>query len=177
MLIAEAVDGRSGIELYRQHRPDVTLLDLQLPDLSGSEVLRIIRSEFPHARIIVLTTFKRDVPIAQALREGAAGFMLKDALRKELRDAIRAVHAGRRVLPPGVAHEFVEHLSDDTLSNREVEVLRTAARGNANKEIAAQLAITEDTVKAHMKSILSKLGAKDRTHAVVIAVRRGIIDV
>jgi DNA-binding NarL/FixJ family response regulator len=176
-LVAEAADARTGIEQFRRTRPDVTLMDLQLPDMNGIEAVRIIRAEFPDARIVVLTTYQGDVQVSNALRQGACGFLLKDTLRKELRDAIRAVHAGRRVIPPDVAINLAEHVADEMLSVRELEVLRTAACGNANKGIAAELGITEDTVKAHMKSILAKLGANDRTHAVVIAVKRGIIEI
>jgi len=176
-IIGDAVDGRSAIEAFRKHRPDVTLMDLQMPGMSGIEALRIIRSEFPDARILVLTTYRGDVQVASALRHGASGFLLKASLRKELRDAIRTVHAGRRVIPPELAVELAEHVADDMLSVRELEVLRIAARGCANKRIAAELGISEDTVKAHMKNILSKLDAKDRTHAVVTAVKRGIIEI
>jgi DNA-binding NarL/FixJ family response regulator len=176
-LIGEAADGRSGIEQFRKTRPDVTLMDLQMPDMSGIEAMRIIREDFPDARILVLTTYRGDVQVSAALRNGACGFLLKSSLRKELRDAIRAVHAGRRVIPPELAVELAEHVADDVLSERELEVLRGAAQGNANKRIASALGITEDTVKAHMKNILAKLGAKDRTHAVVTAVKRGIIEV
>ena len=176
-LVAEAVDARSGIEQFRRTRPDVTLMDLQMPDMSGIEAIRIIRQEFPDARILVLTTFQGDAQVTNALRYGASGFLLKGTLRKELRDAIRAVHAGRRVIPPEVAVSLAEHVGDEMLSLRELEVLRSAAGGNANKSIAAELGISEDTVKAHMKSILAKLDARDRTHAVVMAVKRGIIEI
>lgn len=176
-IVAEATDGQSAVEQFRKHRPDVTLMDLQMPGMSGLEALRAIRREFPEACVLVLTTYKGDVQVTNALRLGAMGFLLKASLRKDLRDAIRAVHGGRRVIPPDIAAELAEHLADDMLSGRELEVLRIAARGCANKEIAAELGITEDTVKAHMKSILSKLDAKDRTHAVVTAMKRGIIDI
>jgi two-component system NarL family response regulator len=176
-LVAEAADGKSGIEQFRKTRPDVTLMDLQLPDMSGIDAIRVIRETFPDARILVLTTYRGDAQVAAALRHGACGFLLKSSLRKQLRDAIRAVHAGRRVIPSDLAVELAEHVADDVLSERELEVLRSAARGNANKRIAAALGITEDTVKAHMKSILAKLDAKDRTHAVVTAVKRGIIEI
>jgi DNA-binding NarL/FixJ family response regulator len=175
VLVAQAADGYSGIAAFRKHRPDVTLMDLQMPDMSGLEAMRIIRKEFPEARVIVLTTYRGDAQIASALRSGANGFLLKGMLRKELRDSIRTVHAGRNVIPPDVAVELAQHLTDDDLSERELEVLTSAARGNANKKIGAELGISEDTVKAHMKSILAKLGAKDRTHAVVVAAKRGII--
>ncbi|MBM0103256.1 response regulator transcription factor [Steroidobacter sp. S1-65] len=176
-LVGEAVDARTGIEQFRRVRPDVTLMDLQMPDMSGIEAIRIIREEFTDARILVLTTFQGDVQVSGALRHGASGFLLKGTLRKELRDAIRAVHAGRRVIPPEVAVGLAEHVGDETLSLRELEVLRSVAGGNANKSIAAELGISEDTVKAHMKSILAKLDARDRTHAVVMAVKRGIIEI
>lgn len=176
-IVADAADGHSAIEEFRRHRPDVTLMDLQMPGMSGIEAMRAIRAEFPSARVLVLTTYRGDVQVANALRHGASGFLLKASLRKELRDAIRAVHAGRRVIPPDVAVELAQHVADDLLSARELEVLRIAARGCANKIIAVELGISEDTVKAHMKSILSKLGAKDRTHAVVTAVKRGIIEI
>jgi two-component system NarL family response regulator len=176
-LVAEATDGRGAVEQFRKHRPDVTLMDLQMPGMNGIEALRLIRSEFPEARIVVLTTYKGDVQVENALRHGASGFLLKGSLRKELREAIRAVHAGRRVIPPEVAVELAEHIGSELLSARELDVLRIAARGNANKIIAAELGVTEDTVKAHMKSILSKLDAKDRTHAVVTALKRGIIEI
>jgi len=176
-LVAEAVDGPTGIEQFRQHRPDVTLMDLQMPGMSGLETLRAIRKEFPEARIIVLTTYRGDAQVMSALQSGAAGFLLKGMLRKELRDTIRAVHAGRRVIPPEVASVMAEHIGDDGLSEREINVLKSVARGNGNREIAVELGVSEDTVKAHMKRILVKLEAKDRTHAVMVALKRGILDV
>ena len=176
-LVAEAVDGESAIEQFRRHCPDVTLMDLQMPGMGGLAALRAIRTEFPDARILVLTTYSGDMHASNALRHGACGFLIKGSLRHELRDAIRAVHAGRRFIPPEVAVELAEHVGEDLLSERELDVLRIAARGNSNKRIAAELGITEDTVKAHMKSILSKLDARDRTHAVVTAVKRGIIEI
>lgn len=176
-LVAEAADARAGIEQFRLTRPDVTLMDLQMPDMSGIDAIRIIRDEFPDARILMLTTYQGDAHISSALRAGACGFLLKDTLRKGLREAIRAVHAGRRVIPPDVAVVLAEHVTDELLSLRELDVLREAARGNANKSIAVELGISEDTVKAHMKSILAKLGANDRTHAVVTAIKRGIIEI
>jgi two-component system NarL family response regulator len=175
-LVAEAEDGESAIEQFRKHRPDVTLMDIQMPGMGGLAAMRAIREEFPDARVVVLTTYRGDMHAANALRQGASGFLIKGSLRKELCDAIRAVHAGRRVIPPDVAIELAEHVGEDTLSERELEVLRIAARGNSNKRIADELGITEDTVKAHMKSILSKLDARDRTHAVVTALKRGIIE-
>lgn len=175
-LVGEAANARAGIEQFRLTRPDVTLMDLQMPDMHGIDAIRIIRGEFPEARILVLTTFQGDAQITGALRAGACGFLLKDTMRKALRDSIRAAHAGRRVIPPEVATMLAEHLTDESLSLREIDVLRGVARGNANKRIAADLGISEDTVKAHMKNILAKLDANDRTHAVVTAVKRGIIE-
>jgi DNA-binding NarL/FixJ family response regulator len=176
-LVADAVDGQSAIEQFRKHRPDVTLMDVQLPGMNGLEALRAIRSEFADARIVMLTTYRGDAQVATALRYGACGFLLKSSLRKELRDAIRSVHAGHRAISADVAVDLAEHVGSDTLSDRELDVLRVAAHGNANKMIAMQLGISEYTVKAHIKNILSKLDARDRTHAVVIALKRGIIDV
>jgi DNA-binding NarL/FixJ family response regulator len=175
-LVGEAANARVGIEQFRLLRPDVTLMDLQMPDMNGIDAIRILREEFPDARILVLTTFQGDAQITGALRAGACGFLLKDTMRKALRDSIRAAHAGRRVIPPDVATTLAEHLTDELLSLRELDVLRGAAQGHANKRIAADLGISEDTVKAHMKNILAKLGANDRTHAVVTAVKRGIIE-
>ena len=176
-IVADASDGEAAIEAFRQHRPDVTLMDLQMPGMSGIEAIRIIRSEFPAARILVLATYRGDVQVANALRHGASGFLLKGALRKELREAIRTVHGGGRVIAPDMAVELASHVGEDSLTERELQVLRVAARGCANKQIAVELGISEDTVKAHMKSILSKLGSPDRTHAVVTAVKRGIIEI
>lgn len=176
-IVANATDGRSAIEAFREHRPDVTLMDLQLPDMSGVDAMCVIRSEFPLARILVLTTYRGDVQVANALKKGASGFLLKASLRKELRDAIRAVNAGRRVISPDVASNLAEYLGGEILSERELQVLGGVARGYGNKKIASELGISEDTVKSHMKSILSKLGANDRTHAVVTAVKRGIIQI
>ena len=177
VLVGEAVDGPTGIEQYRLHRPDVTLMDLRMPGMSGIDALRILRKEFPDARVIVLTTYRRDAQVMSALESGACGFLLKGMLRKELRDTIRAVHAGRRIIPQEIASVMAEHLGDDTVSRREIDVLNLAARGNSNREIAAQLGVTEDAIKAHMKRILVKLEAKDRTHAVMVALQRGILDV
>jgi DNA-binding NarL/FixJ family response regulator len=176
-LVAVAADGPAGVEAFRRHRPDVTLMDLQMPGMSGLEALRIIRQEYPDARIVVLTTYRGDVQVRSALQSGASGFLLKGMLRKDLRETIRAVHAGQRVIPAEVAIELAEHADAGVLSAREIEVLRCVARGDANREIADQLRITEDTVKYHMKSILSKLEAKDRTHAVMLALKRGILQV
>ena len=176
-LVAVAADGPAGVEAFRRYRPDVTLMDLQMPGMSGLEALRIIREEYPQARVVVLTTYRGDVQVRSALQSGASGFLLKGMLRKDLRETIRAVHAGQRVIPAEVAIELAEHADAEVLSPREIEVLRFVARGDANREIADQLRITEDTVKYHMKSILSKLDAKDRTHAVMLALKRGIIQV
>jgi DNA-binding NarL/FixJ family response regulator len=175
-LIGEATNGREAVERYRSLRPDVTLMDLRMPDMNGIEAIAAIRSEFPLARIIVLTTYTGDAQALGALKAGASAYLLKSMLRKELLDTIRTVHAGKRRIPPEIASEIAEHATDDALTDREIEVLRRVALGNSNKEIAAQLTISEGTVKAHMKSILPKLSAQDRTHAVMIAVKRGIID-
>jgi len=176
-LVAVASDGRLAIEAYRRHRPDVTLMDLQMPGIGGLEALQTIRAEFPEARIVVLTTYRGDVQVTSALKSGAAGFLLKGMLRKDLRDTIRAVHAGKRVIPPDVAVELAEHAGDGVISAREIEVLKCVARGESNNEIAVHLHIAETTVKAHMKNILLKLDAKDRTHAVMVALKRGILQV
>ncbi|OJV44296.1 MAG: DNA-binding response regulator [Acidobacteriales bacterium 59-55] len=175
-LVGEAANGREAIELFRHHRPDVTLMDLQMPELNGINAIAAIRSEFPAARFVVLTTYRGDVQALRALKAGASGYLLKNMLRKDLLDTIRAVHAGLRRIPPEIAAELADHVTEDALSDREVEVLRRVAAGNSNKIIGAQLSVSEATVKGHMKSILSKLGANDRTHAVTIAIKRGIID-
>ncbi len=175
-LIAEASDGQEAIEKFRLHRPDVTLMDLQMPALNGIEAIIGIRSEFPDARIIVLTTYVGDVQVLRALKAGARGYILKGHVPRELLDTIRAVHAGQKRIPPEVAAELAEHAVEDELSSRELEVLRLIADGNANKEIAARLLIVEDTVKSHVTNILAKLGANDRTHAVTIGLKRGIIE-
>src|SRR5215813_4671173 len=176
-LIAEASTGMEAIEQFRTHRPDITLMDLQLPLLNGIEAIVAIRKEFPDARIIVLTTYAGDAQAVRAFNAGASGYLLKNMLRKELVETIRSVHAGKKKIPPEIAIEIAEHHSDDALTEREIEVLRLVAAGNANKIVAHHLAISEETVKAHMRSILSKLGANDRTHAVTIALKRGIIDI
>src|SRR6185503_1159531 len=173
VLVAEAGNGQDAIEQFRTHRPDVTLMDLQMPLMSGTDAILTIRNQFPDARIIVLTTYAGDVQAARALKAGAAGYLLKSALRKELVETIRIVHGGKKRIPPEVAVEIAEHRADDALTAREIDVLRQVAAGKANKMVADQLAISEETVKAHMRSILSKLGASDRTHAVTIAVKRG----
>ena len=176
-LVAEAKNGREAIEQFRTHRPDVTLMDLQMPLMSGIEAITAIRKDFPEARIIVLTTYEGDAKAVQAIKAGAVGYLLKSMLRNELLETIRTVHAGRKRMPAELATEIAEHHGEDGLSEREIEVLRQAASGNANKIIADNLSISEETVKAHMRRILSKLGANDRTHAVTIAVKRGIIEV
>jgi DNA-binding NarL/FixJ family response regulator len=176
VLVAEAANGQQAIESFRKHVPDVTLMDLKLPDMSGIDAIQKIHDSFPCARIVVLTTYKGDVQAIRALRAGAAGYLLKSSLRKDLLDTIRQVHAGRRCIPREVAAEMAEYLTDDSLTSREIQVLREVAKGNANKMIASKLSITEDTVKAHVKSILAKLAANDRTHAVTIALRRGFLD-
>ena len=177
VLVAEASNGREAIEHFRTHRPDVTLMDLQMPLMNGTEAILAIRNEFPDARIIVLTTYSGDAQIVRAFKAGASGYLLKNMLRKELVETIRSVYAGRKKIPPEIAVEIAEHYEDEALSEREIVVLRLVAAGNANKMIANHLTISEETVKAHMRSILSKLGANDRTHAVTIALRRGIIEV
>src|SRR5688572_16073350 len=177
LLVAEASNGREAIEQFRKHRPDVTLMDVQMPEVNGIDAIVKIREEFPDARIIVLTTYTGDAQAARAFKAGAAGYMLKNMVRKELIDTIRTVHAGKKRIPAEIAVEIAQHHSDDALTEREIEVLREVAAGNANKMVGQRLNISEETVKAHMKSILSKLGANDRTHAVTIAVRRGIIEI
>jgi DNA-binding NarL/FixJ family response regulator len=172
-LIGEASNGREAIEQFRKHRPDITLMDLQMPEMSGLDAISAIRGEFPDARIIVLTTHPGDVQVSRALKAGARAYILKDG--KELLETIRAVHAGQKRLSAGVAAEIAEHATNDALTPREVDVLRLLAKGNANKEIGAQLSLTEETVKSHIRSILAKLGANDRTHALAIGLKRGII--
>jgi DNA-binding NarL/FixJ family response regulator len=175
-LVAEAANGQEAIEKFRLHRPDVTLMDLQMPTLNGIDAIIGIRSEFPNARIIVLTTYAGDVQVMRALKAGARGYVLKGHVRRELLDTIRAVHAGQKRIPPEVAAELADHATEDGLSSREIGVLRLIASGNANKEIASQLSIAEETVKSHITNILAKLGANDRTHAVTLALKRGIIE-
>jgi DNA-binding NarL/FixJ family response regulator len=176
-LVGEATTGREAIESFRRHLPDVTLMDLRMPDMNGIDAISAIRSEFPAARIVVLTTYAGDVQALGALKAGASGYLLKNMLRKDLLETIRAVHAGKRRIPPEIATDIAEHATEDSLTAREIEVLRGVAAGKSNKLIAAQLDISESTVKAHMKSILPKLDASDRTHAVIIALKRGIFDV
>ena len=175
VLAAEAANGLQAIELFRQHRPDVTLMDLQMPDMTGLEAITAIRAEFPDARIIVLTTFAGDVQVTRALQAGACGYLLKSTLSLELLATIRAVHRGRRALSPEISLELGEHAMQDALSPLEVRVLQLIAEGNSNKEIGAQLSLTEDAVKGQVRSILAKLGANDRAHAAVIGLKRGII--
>jgi DNA-binding NarL/FixJ family response regulator len=175
-LVAEASNGREAIDQYRIHRPDVTLMDLQMPEMNGVEAMIAICEEFPGARIIVLTTYAGDVQVLRALKAGARAYLLKSLVRKDLVETIRLVHAGKKKMLPEVAADLAEHATDDALSSREIEVLSLIAGGNANKEIAARLSITEETVKGHVKNIFAKLGANDRTHAVTIGLKRGIID-
>ena len=175
-IIAEAVSGREAIQQFRLHRPDITLMDLQMPQMSGLDAIIAIRGEFPDARIIVLTTYAGDVQALRALKAGAQAYLLKDTLHKELLDTIRAVYTGKKSLSPEVSYQLAEHATHESLTAAEVRVLRLIADGNANKEIAAHLSISEDTVKGQVRNILSKLGAKDRTHAAMIAFKRGIIE-
>jgi DNA-binding NarL/FixJ family response regulator len=174
-VVAEAGNGHEAIELYRVHRPDITLMDLQMPLMSGTDAIAAIRVDFPNARIIVLSTYSGDAQAIRALNAGASGYLLKSMVRKELTETIRIVHAGRKRIPPEVAIKMAEHHGDDALTERETEILREVAAGNANKMIADNFSISEQTVKTHMRNILSKLGANDRTHAVTIALQRGII--
>ena len=176
-LVAEAANGREAIECFRTHLPDVTLMDLQMPLMSGLDAMIKIREEFPSARVIVLTTYQGDIQAFRAIKAGAAGYLLKNMVRKELADTIRSVDAGKHYIPAEIAAELAAHVADDALSPREIEVLRLVAMGNSNKQIAAQLMIVEETVKAHISNILSKLGANDRTHAVTIATTRGFLGV
>ena len=175
LLVAEASSGSEGIQKFREHQPDVTLMDLRLPDMSGIDTMIAIRTEFSGARIIMLTTFEGDVEIQRALEAGARGYMLKSMPPKDLVEVIRQVHAGKKRVPAELAAQLAEHLSDEALTEREVDVLRHVAGGNRNRDIAEQLFISEETVKVHVKHIMEKLGATDRTQAVAIAVRRGII--
>jgi DNA-binding NarL/FixJ family response regulator len=172
--VAEASTGREAVEAFRRHRPDISLMDLQMPDMNGIDAMIAIRNEFPDARFIILTTYSGDVQISRALKAGARAYLLKSSLRKELLDTIRAVHAGHKRIPADIASEVADHIADDLLTAREIEVLKLIASGN--KLVADQLSITEETVKGHVKNILSKLGANDRTHAVTIGLKRGIIE-
>jgi len=175
-LVGQASNGLEAIEQFRLHRPDVMLMDLQMPGMNGIDAMSAIRGEFPDARFVVLTTYTGDVQIVRALKAGARAYLLKSLLHRELLETIRAVHAGHKRIPPEVAAELADHAADDQLTAREIEVLRLIAAGNANKIVADRLSITEETVKAHVKNILSKLDANDRTHAVTIGLKRGIIE-
>ena len=175
-LVAEALNGREAIQQFRAHRPDVTLMDLQMPEMGGLDALIAIRNEFPEARILVLTTYKGDVQIMRALKAGARGYLLKNSLNKELLGAIRAVHAGKKALSAEASVEVAEHATDDPLTPAELRVLRLIADGKSNKEIAAQLSVSEETVKGQVRNVLSKLGANDRTHAAMIGVARGMVE-
>ena len=175
-LVAEASNGREAIEKFRSHRPDVTLMDLQMPDMSGIDAIISIRHEFPDARIIVLTTYAGDVLAQRALKAGAQAYMLKSDVRKDLPDTIRYVHAGKKRIHSEVAAQLADHVADDALTPREIEVLALIALGNSNKLIADKLSIADETVKGHVSSVISKLGAHDRTHAVTLALKRGIIE-
>jgi len=175
-LAAEAPNGREALAQFKSKRPDVTLMDLQMPDMGGIEAIIAIRGQFPNARIIVLTTYTGDVQVLRALRAGARAYLLKGRVNAELLDVIRAVHRGEKRIPPEIAAELADHATQDDLSQREIEVLQLVARGNGNREIAAQLSITEETVKNHVAHILAKLGANDRTHAVTMGIKRGFIE-
>ena len=175
-LVGEASNGREAVVKFRECRPDVTLMDLQMPEMNGFDAIIAIRDEFPEARIIVLTTYAGDVQAVRAMKAGAQGYLLKNLLHKELLQTIRSVHAGRKAMAPDVAARLAEHTGEEVLTPKEIEVLRLIATGNANKEIAAQLSVTEETVKSRVKNILEKLGANDRTHAVSIGLKRGIIE-
>jgi DNA-binding NarL/FixJ family response regulator len=175
-LVAEAANGREAIQQFRTHRPDVTLMDLQMPEMSGLDAIRAILGEFPDARIIVLTTYAGDVQVLRALKAGACGYLLKEALHREVLETIRAVHAGKKALSPEISFELAEHVSDDQLTPGEVRVLRLIAEGKANKEIAARLSLSEETVKWQVRNILSKLGVTDRTQAAMVGLKRGIIE-
>ena len=175
-IIAEASSGRDAIDKFQQHRPDITLMDIQMPEMNGIDAITQIVADHPDAKIIVLTTYNGDAQIFRALKAGAQGYLLKGLLRKELVETIRAVHAGKKRISPEVASQVAEYATDDTLTPREIDILQLIAQGNANKVIADRLSVTEDTVKAHVRNILSKLSANDRTHAVTIGVKRGFIE-
>jgi DNA-binding NarL/FixJ family response regulator len=175
--VGEAATGREALQLYRRHRPDITLMDLMMPEMNGLDAMIAIRAEDPEARIIVLTTYLGDVQVLRALQAGARGYLLKNSLYKELLETIRSVQAGKKSLSPEACLQLAEHSTDQALSPSELRVLRLIAQGNANKEIAAKFSVSEGTVKAQVRSIMSKLGAKDRTHAAMIALKRGIIDI
>ena len=174
-LVAEAANGQEAISEFKKHRPDITLMDLQMPDMCGIECIHAIRSDFPNARIIILTTYPGDVQVLRALKAGARGYLLKAQVSKELPEVIRAVHDGQKRIPPEIAAQLAEHAAEDPLSSREIEVLQLIAAGNANKQIASKLLIAEETVKSHVTNILAKLHANDRTHAVTTALKRGVI--
>jgi DNA-binding NarL/FixJ family response regulator len=176
LLVAQASNAQEAIVEYRKHKPDVTLMDLRLPDQSGIDAMIAVRAEFPRARVIMLTTFEGDVEVQRALEAGARGYLLKSMPPKELVEVIRQVHAGHKRIPPRLAAQLAEHMSDEDLTSREIEVLKQIAGGNRNRDIAEKLFITEETVKVHIKHIMEKLGASDRTQAVAIGVRRGIIE-
>jgi DNA-binding NarL/FixJ family response regulator len=176
-VVAEATDGEEAIASFRTHRPDVTLMDIRMPKTNGIDAISAIRKEFPNARVVVLTTYGGDIQALRAFKAGAVGYLLKSMLRTELIDTIRLAHAGMRRIPPEIALELAEHAGDDILTTREIEVLRDVAKGSSNKVIAVRLAISEHTVKGHLKNILSKLDASDRTHAVMIALKRGFLDI
>jgi len=175
-LVAEAVSGEEAIQQFKKHRPDITLMDLQMAGMSGIEAIIAIRSDFPQARIVILTTYLNDVQVVRALKAGARAYVLKGHVDQDLSEVIRAVHAGQKRIPPEVAAELAEHTEEDDLTSREIEVLRLIAAGNANKEIAGRLSLAEDTVKSHVAKILAKLHANDRTHAVTTAVKRGFLE-
>lgn len=175
-VVGEANSGQQAIEAFRSHRPDVTLMDLQMPVMNGIDAIKAIRLDFPTSRFIVLTTYQGDMQALRALKAGATGYLLKNMIWKDLPESIRIVHSGRRRIPAEVAEALAEHVADDTLTEREVEVLRRVAMGAANKTIAVELSVSEATIKAHMKSIMAKLGANDRTHAVTIALKRGFFE-
>ena len=175
-IVAEASNGIEAIECFRRHRPQVTLMDLQMPEMDGVAATTAIRAEWPSALIVMLTTYRGDVQALRALKAGACGYLLKSMVRTNLLDAIRSVYAGRRYIPREIASELAAHVTDESLSAREIEVLQRIAAGSSNKAIAAQLSLSEDTVKSHIRNIMGKLSANDRTHAVTIAIRRGIID-
>jgi len=175
-VVAEATNGREAIEQFRKHRPDITLMDLQMPEMGGLDAINVIRGQFPEARIIVLTTYAGDMQALRALKAGARAYLLKSTMKRELLDTVRVVHSGRKSLSPEVSIGLAEHVADDPLTPAEIRVLRLIAEGNANKEIASHLSLSEETVKGHVRNVLSKLGAKDRTHAAMIGFKRGIIE-
>lgn len=176
-VVGEASDGREAVERYSELRPDVTIMDIAMPQLCGVKALQEIRGEHDNARVVMLTTYKGDAQIMRAVQAGAAGFLLKSTLRRELLDTVRSVHRGQRCIPPEIAMELAQHMGQGPLSPREMEVLHYAASGHSNRRIAERMTISEETVKAHMKNVLAKLAANDRTHAVTIALRRGIITI